>query len=370
MMNNPNQFPLMDSAPGAKTQFNGAEHLYFGGTGYFGLHNDTELLDAAKLALDQYGTHSATTRAGYGNSAQVQTLEREAAAYFGTEDAVYLATGYLSDMAGLQALAAYKQVDVIFIDEFAHYSNKDGAATLNKPMIVFRNADNDHLETLLKMHLKPEQKPLVVTDGIFSIEGLAAPIPEHLRLMEKYDGNIWVDDAHGLGILGPNGRGVYDHYHLNSPRLFFGGTFAKAFGGFGGIIPGNKEYINHLRQGATINSGSYFAPAVAASLAGLRKVNNHPEYRQQLRDNALYLKSKLKGLGLAVVDNDLPIVSWTQGSASNMQLIQQNMLKYKIAIQYCHYVGAGDEGILRAVVFSTHSKDHIDQLVKKLKSFI
>jgi len=111
------KFPLMDGPPGAETRFNGQNTLYFSGTGYFGLQNHPELLCAAETALHQYGTHSATSRAGYGNIPLLQELEREAASYFGTDDAVYLATGYLSDMAGIQALCAHTRVDAIFIDE-------------------------------------------------------------------------------------------------------------------------------------------------------------------------------------------------------------------------------------------------------------
>jgi len=369
-MSNNIQFPLMEGPPGSETRFNGQNHLYFAGTGYFGLQNHPELLSAAETSLHQYGTHGATSRAGYGNIPLLQELEREAADYFGTDDAVYLATGYLSDMAGIQALCACTRVDAIFMDEFAHYSNRDGAATAGKPIYTFRNADNEHLAELLKSQLKPGDKPLVVTDGIFSIAGSLPPLPDHLTLMQHYDGNIWVDDAHGLGILGPNGRGVYDHYGLSSERLHYGGTLAKAFGGFGGIVPGNQTYIQQLRLGDTINGGSYFAAAAAASLAGIRWVRRHPEARLQLQHNARYLKTRLRALGLTVEDNDTPMASWTQGSAETMRKIQQELLNRQIAIQYCHYVGTGSEGVLRAVVFSTHTEAQIDQLLDNLQTFL
>jgi len=173
-----------------------------------------------------------------------------------------------------------------------------------------------------------------------------------------------------MGILGPNGRGVYDHYELNSERLFYAGTLAKAFGGFGGIVPGNQAYIQQLRQGDTVNGGSYFAAAAAASLAGIRWVKRHPEARTQLRHNARYLKMKLRNLGLLVEDNDIPMASWTQGNAEAMRKIQQALLNRRIAIQYCHYVGTGNEGVLRAVVFSTHTEAQIDQLIDNLEAFL
>jgi len=364
------QFPVMQGPPGAETQFDGDMYLYFGGTGYYCLQNNPQVICAAQEALSQNGTHCATSRAGYGNIPIVQELELEAAKYFATDDALYLATGFLSDAAGLQALCHYRQVDVIFVDEFSHFSNRDGIATTNKPVHVFRNRDNLHLEELLKKNLQQKQKPLVVTDGIFSIAGVFSPIPKHLTLMEQYDGNIWVDDAHGLGILGPNGRGSFDHHRLSSPRLFHGGTLAKAFGGFGGIIPGSFDFIECLRQGTIVNGGSYFAPAVAASLAGIRWVDQNPHLRDKLRSNALYLKSELRKIGLAIENNDLPIVSWTVGDATVMSNIQKALFKKKIAIQYCHYIGTGEHGVLRAVVFSTHTEEQIDFFVEHLKSLL
>lgn len=361
---------LMGGPPGAETIIDGENYLYFAGTGYFGLHHHPEIIAAAENALDQYGTHSATTRAGLGTNPQVLELEKEAAAFFNTEDAVYLATGYLSDMAGIQALCNYTRIDVIFIDELAHFSNRDGAATAGKPIWPFRNGDIDHLAEQLEAHLKPGQKPLVVTDGIFSTNGALPPIPEYLGLMESYDGTIWVDDAHGMGILGSSGRGIYDHFDLNSERLFFGGTLAKAFGGFGGIVPGSHEFIGKLRQGDTLNGGSYFAAAVAASLAGIRWVANHPEARQKLWHNACYLKCRLQELGLPVENNHIPIVSWTLDNADRMQKVQQALMQRHIAIQYSRYVGTGDEGVLRTVVFSTHTESQIDRLTEALDELL
>jgi len=360
----------MDGPPGAETIIDGEPFLYFAGTGYFGLHSHPEIIAAAESALHQYGTHSATTRAGLGTNPQVLELEREAAEYFETEDAVYLATGYLSDMAGLQALCDYTRVDAILIDELAHFSNRDGAASTGKPVYIFRNGDNDHLAEQLEAHIKPGQKPLVVTDGIFSIRGVLPPIPEYLALMEAHDGNIWVDDAHGMGILGANGRGVCEHYDLRSERLFYGGTLAKAFGGFGGVVPGNRQFIGKLREGDTLNGGSYFAAAVGASLAGIRWVGQHPEARQRLWHNALYLKTRLQELGLPVESNHIPIVAWTLDTADDMKEIQQELMKRHIAIQYSHYIGAGNEGVLRAVVFSTHTEDQIDSLAETLGTLL
>jgi len=317
----------MDGPPGSETIIDGENYLYFAGTGYFGLHHLPEIIAAAEKALRQYGTHTATTRGGLGTNPQVLELEKEAAAFFGTEDAVYLATGYLSDMAGIQALCNYTRVDAIFIDELAHFSNRDGAATAGKPIWPFRNGDTDHLAGQLKAHLKPGQKPLVVTDGIFSLRGALPPIPEYLELMEAYDGNIWVDDAHGMGMLGPNGRGIYEHFGLTSERLFY-------------------------------------------SLAGIQWVGQHPQVRQKLWHNARYLKTRLRKLGLPVENNHIPIASWTLETADGMRKVQQELMKRNIAIQYCHYMGTGELGVLRTVVFSTHTETQIDSLAEALNTLL
>lgn len=361
--------PLMESPPGRKVKFNGEEYLYFAGTSYYALHSKPQIINASQQAMAKYGSHSATSRGGFGNSSLILELEAEAAKFFATDDAAYIATGYLSNMAGIQALNSLRAIDCVFIDEFAHYSNKDAAYSLGKPVITFANGDMEQLSFLLKTHCSKNSAPLIVTDGVYSITGELPPLLEMAELANDFNARVWIDDAHGIGVLGKNNRGIVQHFGPRHSNIYFGGTLAKAFGGFGGIIPGNKEFIDAVKSGPTFNGGSYFAPAAAASLTGLKIVRSNPTLSDKLKQNATYLKEQLSKLGIETIDSEMPIVAWKLGNTDEMKSLQQLLFDHKIAIQHVQYVGTDPEGVLRAVVCSEHTKDDIELLCKMLSEF-
>jgi len=370
-LDNIEQHYLMDSAPGAKTIINGKEYFYFGGTSYYELHKNEDVINSAINALKKYGINSSSSRSSYGTTQLLLEVEREAAEFFNCEDAVYLPSGFLTDLAAVQALSNRKMFDSIFIDEVSHYSNEYAAKLSGKPIYKFLHLDDADLEEKISQNLQHGQKPLVITDGIFPIFGKIAPVQKYLSIIEKFNGILWVDDAHALGILGPNGRGIYEHYGLTSERFYFGGTFSKAFGGFGGIIPGNKKFIdeiknNQIQNGATPPPSS----AAAASLTGLNLVKSKPEFRLKLWENAKRLKTGLRNLGIEVEETNVPIVAWTMNGKTEMQKLQNELMKKSIVIQYIQYVGAGENGVLRIVVFSSHTSEQIDNLIYELKKII
>ncbi len=362
---------VQESAPNAETIYNGKKCLYFGGTGYHGLHNHPELIKAAEAALARYGTHSGTSRYPYGTTPLYMEVEKKAAEYFGAEDAAFVASGYLQNMAAFQAMAQLKLFDIVLLDETAHYSVSDFAYALHKPVYTFKHADPDDLAIQLKANIKPGEKPLVMSDGIFPTFGLLAPVPEYLKTVEAYDGLIWLDDAHAVGVLGPHGRGTYDHFGLRSPRLFFGGTFSKAFGAHGGIIPGNADLVKAIRAGHIMNGASAGPSATAAAaLKGMELVQAHPEWRERLAKNAGQLKTGLKRLGFEMNDSPVPVAAWRLKTGADMDRVQGELLKRGILIQRTRYVGAGPDGALRAVVFSTHTSGQIERLLNELKTLV
>ena len=358
---------IMQGAPGALTIINEKECLYFGGTSYYGLHNHHRVIQAASEAIEKYGMNSATSRKGFGTTPLLIELEKKAAEFFETEDAAYLASGYLSNMAGVQALLKAETFDAIFIDQMSHYSSHDAAYSVRKPVFTFKHMEMEDLEKALKQHLSPGQRPLLISDGIFPVFGIIAPLPDYLRILKPYNGLVWFDDAHGLGIMGEKGRGTAEFYGCSSDRLFFGGTMSKAFGGFGGIIPGNTDFISEIRSGFVMN-GATSAPsaATAASLTGLTLVMEHPEKKIKLWENAHRLKNGLRKLGFETNDSYMPVAAWKLNSSAEMKRVQQELFNRGIAIQYIQYVGTGTEGVLRAVVFSTHTSEQIDSLMFEL----
>jgi 8-amino-7-oxononanoate synthase len=362
---------VQESAPAAETFYNGRECLYFGGTTYHGLQNNPELIKAAQQALTKFGTHSGTSRYPYGTTPLYAEVEKRAAEFFATEDAAYVTSGYLQNMAAFQAMAQLKMFDVILLDEGAHYSVYDFAWALRKPVFTFAHAQPEDLARKLKENLKPGEKPLVMSDGVFPTFGLLAPVPEYFKLVEQYDGLLWLDDAHALGILGAQGRGTYEHFGLKSERLYFGGTFSKAFGSHGGIIPGPAKLVTAIRTGHIMNGASAGSSATAAAaLKGMELVREHPEWRERLSKNGRQLKAGLKQLGFEMNDSPTPVAAWRLASGDAMDHVHAELLKRGILIQRSRYVGAGPNGALRAVVFSTHTPEQINHLISELKTLV
>jgi len=335
------------------------------------LNSHPELIQAATDATLKYGIGSATSRAITGTTPLLLESEREIADFFGTEDAAYLPSGYLSNIAGLKALNEMNKFDVIFIDEGSHYCLTEGAMTVGKPMVSFKNRSVDDLRSKLESTLKPNERPLIASDGLFPIWAKAAPLADYLELADKFNGLLWIDDAHGVGILGKNGRGTYEYFGINSDRLFMGATLSKAFGAYGGFIPGTADFISKVKTGSVLTGSS--APmyaAVAAGLKGLELVKNNPQMREKLWENARYLKAGMKSLGIKADDNCLPVVAFAPGGSTAMTRIHKALMDENIYIQFAKYKGSGDAGVLRVVVFSTHTKGQIDFLVKNLGDII
>jgi glycine C-acetyltransferase/8-amino-7-oxononanoate synthase len=362
---------LMGGPPGPETIINGRRCLYFGGTGYYAFQEHPELIRAAHEALDKYGMHTATSRNIYGTTPLYREVEEKAAQFFGTEDAVYLPSGYLSNIAGFQGLIQTGQYDMFVVDAEPHWSISDFIYAMRKPVYTFAHGDPDDLRKQLKAHVQAGERPLVVSDGIFPTFGIVAPVREYFQAVEPYQGAIWIDDAHGVGVLGAHGRGTYEYYGLASDNLFFGGTLSKSVGGHGGIVPGKKNLVQAIRAGHIVNGANASpSPAAAAAVQGMTLLMEHPELRERLWMNARTLKAGLKQLGFPMQDSPVPIAAWRLKSGEEMDRIHAELLKREICIQRTRYVGAGPEGALRAVVFATHTTEQIQRLLAELKSLV
>lgn len=362
---------LMEGPPGTETAINGKRYLYFGGTSYYTLQYHPEVIKAAHDALDRYGLHSATSRGGFGNTPLYAEVEHVAARFFRTEDAAYLASGYLSNIGAIQILRNRRRFDVIFQDAIAHYSIVDFVHATETPVYEFAHRDPEDLARQLKTRLKPGQTPLVVTDGIFPVPGEIAPVPDYVKALEPYHGLLWLDDAHAVGVIGSNGRGTYEHFGLQGERLLFGGTMSKALGGYGGIVPTTGVMAQDIRDGHIMNGATMPAsPSAAASIAGMELLMAHPEWRTKLWDNARRLKAGIKQLGFPVQETVVPIVSFALKEARDMERVHAALMDRGICIQLSHYVGAGPSGVLRIVVFSTHTAEQIDRLIGELRALV
>jgi len=356
----------MESPPGASTVLDGRRYLYFGGTGYFGLHGHPAVVRAGIRAFHKYGTHSATSRAGFGSNPALLEVEARLRVFFNEDEAAYFGSGYLGSLVLVQALA--ERYDAIFLDEHAHFCIRDTAASSGRPVFQFRHRDPDDLEKKLRTRLSAGQRPLLLTDGVFPIFGRIAPVRDYAKIIAAYDGLIGLDDAHGVGVLGAHGRGTFEHFGLKGPQLHFTGTLSKAFGGHGGFIVGKKRLIGRIRTavGAYIGSTPTPTPIAAATAKGIHILFRHPKMRARLRRNTASLKKGLRSLGIETDDTPVPIVAWSLRTEKEMRGIQKDLMQHGIAVPFLKYVGAPAAGVLRLTVFSTHTAAQIQRLLEEL----
>ncbi|MCU4166064.1 aminotransferase class I/II-fold pyridoxal phosphate-dependent enzyme [Carboxylicivirga caseinilyticus] len=361
---------ILESKVDTEVIINGQKMLYFAGVGYYQLQSHPKIIEAGIIALSEYGITTATSRSINGTNPILKTLEVSLAEYFLCEDAIYLPSGYMSNMAGLLALKDQNKFTHIFIDEDSHYCLKDAAILCQIPVNTFLHCQPDDLERQLQK-LNKNHKPIILSDGMFPVYGRIAPVNQYLKLAEKYNGLVWIDDAHSVGINGEYGKGTFEHFRIASDQLHMGATLSKAFGTYGGFVVGSEEFISKVRS-TNIPKGTT-APqnaAIGASIEAIRLLKENPQWRKDLWNNALYLKQGLQKIGINMEVNAIPVAAFHLKDASYMKMIQSKLMKKGIYIQFLNYIGSGAEGVLRIVVFSTHTQQQIDCLINELKAVL
>jgi 7-keto-8-aminopelargonate synthetase-like enzyme len=370
----------MEGPPGALTLIDGKEYLYFGGTGYLGLAGHPEVIHAACEALRRYGIHTATSRSGYGNNPLTLEVERRSAEFFGAAGAFYFVSGYVGNHILIQAAA--DRAEVVLADESAHFCLTEASHLLGRPVETFCHRDPDDLRQKLLKRAGQGQRPLVLTDGVFSISGAVAPIDQYVELLREYGtATLLVDDAHGTGTIGHNGRGSLEYLGLWSEEVnadpardglgvYVCGTLSKAVGGFGGVLPGSLALLDRVRQTSHYYEGASapMSAAAGATAKALEIVLREPQLRQRLDQNARRLRGGLRTLGLAVDDWPTPIIGLSIGSSENMRRVHDELRRAGIIVPYfAAYSGTGPAGRLRIAVFATHTDEMLDKLLAELR---
>jgi 7-keto-8-aminopelargonate synthetase-like enzyme len=370
--------PLMESPPGPRTVIDGVEYHYFAGTSYLGVHGDPRVIEAGCAALRRFGVHTATSRSGFGNSRLVLDVEQATAKFMGTEDAFYFSSGYAANHVAVQALVP--EVDAVYLDACAHYSVQEAARVIGKPVYTF-----DHLSaSSLRSTLRKGIRPLVLADGVVSSTGRILPVAELIEVLQDSSPAILhLDDAHAFGVLGLNGRGTFDHFgywqHVNGGppiggvKLSVCGTLAKAIGGFGGVIPGTKEFVQRIRTSSHYYDGASApaSPLAACSLEGLRICQSEPDRRERLRSNVRQLRAGLRQLGYSVSDEPTPNVGVVIRDAKTMRKLHIDLKARGFLVPYvASYPAIGTEGLMRIAVCSEHTPLMIDQLLKTMSELL
>jgi len=289
----------------------GKSYLMLSSNSYLGLCNDQRLKQAAMDAMEKYGVGSGGSRLTSGSYEVHKKLEDEIAAFKGAEAALLFNTGYMANVGAISSIAGKDWV--IFSDRFNHASIIDGCRLSGAEIIIYDHCDASDLEK--KAHSHRGRRALVVTDGLFSVDGDIAPLPEIVQVAKKYNMLLMVDDAHATGVLGENGGGTADYFGLQNEIDIQMGTFSKALASEGGFIAGNRGLIDYLANKArSFIFSTALAPAtVAVSLRALEIVQAEPRLRQSLIANSAWFRKKLREIGFEIMDFPTPIISVVLG---------------------------------------------------------
>jgi glycine C-acetyltransferase len=310
-----NTIRTVESSVGAWVTIEGKRVLNMCSNNYLGFANDPRLCEAAKRAIDQFGVGPGAVRSIAGTMSLHVELEERIARFKGTEAALSVQSGLNTNLAVIPLLM--DKDDILFTDELNHASIIDGVRLSKAQRAIYPHRDVDGLARLLEEN-KGIAKKLVITDGVFSMDGDLAPLPGIVDVAEQYGAMVMVDDAHGEGVLGRNGRGIVDHFHLHGRVDIECGTMSKAFGVMGGYIAGNAKIVEYLRQRARpfLFSSAATPPDVAACIAAIDILEASDEPVRKLWDNARVFKSALKDLGFDLGASETPITPVLLGEAS------------------------------------------------------
>jgi glycine C-acetyltransferase len=356
----------LESPQGAWIVVDGRKVLNLCSNNYLGFCNDPVLKEAAKRAIDEYGVGPGAVRTIAGTMKLHLELERKLAEFKGAEAVVSFQSGFCANLATIPALVGRE--DVIFSDELNHASIIDGCRLSRAEIIRYAHCDVDDLKAKLQEHRHKFRRALIVTDGVFSMDGDIAPLPEIVKLAREYDAFVMVDDAHGEGVLGKGGRGITDHFGLHGEVDIEVGTLSKAFGVVGGYVAGSYELCEYLRQrGRPFLFSSAVTPAdVAACIAAVDILLQSEDRVQRLWENACYFQNGLKSLGFDIGKTQTPITPVMLGEAALAQEFSKRLFEEGIFAQAIGYptVPRGAARI-RVMISAVHTKEDLDFALEK-----
>lgn len=351
----------------SRVRWRGRELDYFSGCDYFRLAGHPAVLKAVGDGVQRYGLNVAASRLTTGHRKIYEILEDELAEFFAAEDALLVPNGYLTGLVAAQALAG--TFSHALMDARAHPALLDAAGQLDCPIFRFAHRDAGEFARAVA-RCGRGARPIVLTDGMFSHDGSAAPLGTYLKLLPR-DSMLLVDDAHGGGVLGKNGRGTPEHNQV-SRRVIQCITLSKAFGVFGGAILGTRELREKIveRSRSFIGSTPLPLPLANAALVSLKILKSRGAgFRRRLRENADYVKFGLKEVGFELSNTPGPIIPVHARDERESVALKKHLLKAGIYPPFLKYPGGDANGYFRFVISSGHSRAQLNNLVHALRSF-
>ncbi len=357
-----NQIRTISSAQGAWLVVDGKKTLNFCSNNYLGLANHPRLVQAAKDATDKYGVGPAAVRSIAGTIELHKELEKRLAKFKGVESAISFQSGFCANLATIPALVGKE--DAIFSDELNHASIIDGARLSGAKVIRFQHANASDLEQKVQEHLKNYRRGLIITDGVFSMDGDIAPLDKINEVAETFDVMLMVDDAHGEGVLGRGGRGIVDLFNLHGKVDIEIGTMSKAFGVVGGYVAGNAEIVEWLHQRGRPFLFSSAVPAadVAACIAAVDVLEESTELVDRLWGNADYFKTEMKKLGFDTGVSTTPITPVMLGEAKLAHNFSKALYDQGVFAMALGYPTVPEgKARIRVMISAAHKKDDLER---------
>ena len=349
------QLRVIHGPQSARVQVDGQRAVLLSSNNYLGLAEHPALREAAIQALERYGCGAGASRSISGTMESHRELEERIARFKGCEEALVFSTGYMANIGLLTTVV--EEGDLILSDEFNHASIVDGCRLSRAEVWVYRHRDMDHLEDLLKR--STHRRRLIVTDGVFSMEGDIAPLPAIRALADQYGPLVMVDDAHATGVLGEGGRGTAEHFDLMGRIDIQMGTLGKALGGFGAYVAGSRDLIDFLiNRCRTFLYTTALPPAIAAiALAALEVVEREPQLRKRLWENTAYFKEGLESLGFNMGMSETPICPILIGDNALTMEADHRLMARGVFVQGIRPPTVPPQGSrLRAALMATHTE--------------
>jgi len=360
-----NEIRTLGSPQGAWLVVDGKRVLNFCSNNYLGLANHPRLVSAAKKAMDEYGVGPGAVRTIAGTMDLHLELERRIARFKRVEDAITFQSGFTANTGTIPALVGKE--DMIFSDALNHASIIDGCRLSGAAIKRYDHADPASLESVVMENKGSYRRGLIVTDGVFSMDGDYPPLDKLTEIADKYGLILMVDDAHGEGVLGEGGRGIVDHFKLHGKVDIEVGTFSKAFGVMGGVVAGDGKIIEWLRQRGRpfLFSSAVTVPDVAATIASIDLLEESTELVDRLWANAAVFKKEMEVLGFDTGKSMTPITPVMLGSAKLAREFSRRLYEEKVFAMALGYptVPVGQARI-RVMISAAHTDDDIKLALK------
>jgi 8-amino-7-oxononanoate synthase len=362
-------FRPLDFNDGPEAEINGKRVLMFGSNNYLGLTTHPKVREAAKAAIDRFGTSMTGSRLVNGSMKLHEELETKFAAFMGKESALVFTTGYQVNLATCAALLSNKQ-SVAFIDRNVHASLYDGVRlgqAAGAKLVRYKHNDAESLDRALEK-LDAGDGAFVITDGVFSAEGEIAKLDELVPIVKKHGARLLVDDAHAVGVIGPGGRGTAHSFGLQDQVDLIGGTFSKSLASIGGFLVGERKVLDYIRHFAPsfMFAASAAPPQVAAAMAALEVMQEETWRMDRLRENFTYMRDELKKLGFELGHTQTAVIPIYIRQDLRTIMMWRDLLE-EHGIYTNPFISPGvppKSAMLRTSYMATHERHHLDRALE------